>query len=291
MARNLFGRRDDGPTVMASETLDDWTAERLLQGALLPDDAPPGYGGVATLLEAARTEVRATTSAEADATVAAMLAAVRRRRVAVPPRRRVRAKMTAAASAGLLALSGGLASAGALPSAAQNHVSSVLANVGIEVPRTDGGHGVPRSGSHVPGTENHDADPAGGAGTTTNHGECVSQVAGEGGAQVSAVARSDCGKPPTAGGPPADHGTAGTARPDQVPPAEKPHPTPPPQSNSGGSPGNGSPGAGQDNAHNGTSQGNGYGQGGIPSPPGPGDSAHPVHESPPPSPAPRNGKP
>ena len=45
---------------------------------------------------------------------------------------------------------------------------------------------------------------SGGGGTTTNHGDCVSRVAGSGGAQVSPVAQSDCGKPSTAVGPPAD---------------------------------------------------------------------------------------
>jgi len=250
---------------MKHETLDDWTAERLLRGALPPDDAPPGYGAVATLLEAARTEVRTTTATATDGMVTAMVAAVRRGGV-VPRGRRTRAKVAAAASAGVLALSGGMAAAGALPSTAQQQVSRALAKVGIEVPGR--GHGEPGSGSHTPKRDgSHDnsgpgsptpsahddnADPAGGAGTTTNHGDCVSQVAGAGGEQVSAVARSDCGKPPTAGG----HAAQSTT-PAQVKPDSKPQPTP--------------------QGHDGS------GNGGITSPPGSGNPARPAHESPPPA--------
>jgi hypothetical protein len=196
--------------------------------------------------------------------------------VAVAPRRRkVRGKVAAAASAGLLALSGGMAAAGALPSVAQHQVSIALAKVGIDVPKGDGGHGHPGPGPHVPSVDN--ADPAGGASTKTNHGACVSQVAGNGGAQVSAVAQSDCGKPPTAGSRPATDAAHGTGPPAAVKPDGKPQPTHPPQSSSG------SPGA--------TSPGNGYGTGGIPSPPGLAkSSAPPVHESPPPPSSPPGRK-
>jgi hypothetical protein len=248
---------------MSHATLDDWTADRLLRGALSPDDAPPGYGGVATLLAAARTEARTATSTRAEDTIAAMVAARRARAVAVVPRRRVKARVATAASAGLLALSG-VTAAGALPTAAQQQVATVLAKVGIDVPRGNGGHGQPRSGSHAPSADND----RGGVGPTTNHGDCVSQVAGSGGTQVSTVARSDCGKPSTAGGPPADatHGAVppGQVKPDDKPkPDDTPPPTHPPQSNSGGSNANANQGG-----PNGTSQGNGQGGAGTPSPTG-----------------------
>jgi hypothetical protein len=260
---------------MPLETLDDCTVERLLR-ALPPDDAPPGYGGVALLLEEARTEVRTAGSARAEETVAAMVAAVRAGGTAVVPRRRhLRFKMAAAASAGLLALSGGMAAAGALPSAAQHQVSIALAKVGIDLPRGNGGHGPPGLGSRLPGTDN--ADPAGTS--TTNHGDCVSQVAGSGGVQVSAVARSDCGKPPTAGGATAENAAHGTGPPAAAKPADRPQPTHPPQSSSGGP--------------DGTSPGSAYGKSGIPSPPGPAnDPARRVHQSPPPpSSPPRHSQP
>src|SRR5207244_5322328 len=134
-----------------------------------------------------------------------------------------------AASAGLMAFSGA-AAAGALPSAAQQHVSTALATLGIAVPKGGGTHGRSPSGAHAPGAHNGTS-----AGTTTNHGDCVSQVAGSGGAQVSSVARSDCGKPPTPGGPPADV-THGAVPPGQAKAEDKTHP---PQSNAGGSNGAG----------------------------------------------------
>ena len=273
MARNHFGRQDDGSIEMSRETLDDWTAERLLRGALPPDDAPPGYGGVATLLQSARAEARTATSIRAEDTIAAMVAATRTHAIAVVPRRRgMKAKVATAASAGLLALSGATA-AGALPSAAQQQVSTVLAKVGIGVPRGDRGHSQPRSRPHAPTAENG----SGGGGTTTNHGDCVSRVAGSGGAQVSPVAQSDCGKPSTAVGPPAD--AHGTVPPGQVKPDGKP--TPPPESNTGGSNGNGS------KSGNGTGQGNGHTQGGTPSPTGVANSSanRPASSSPPPHPS------
>jgi hypothetical protein len=162
----------------------------------------------------------------------------------------------------------GMAAAGALPSAAQQHVSTVLAKVGIAVPKGGGGHGRPRSGAHAPSAENDQ----GGTGTTTNHGDCVSAVAGSGGAQVSPVARSDCGKPSNASPGQAD-ATHGTVPPGQVKPDDKTHPTHPPQSNSGGSNGNGSNG----------DQGNGHGQGKTP-PTKPANSSAPqVHEPNPPT--------
>src|SRR5207244_9986974 len=120
------------------------------------DDAPPGYSGVATLLASARIEARTVTSAPAEATIAAMVAAVRAHTVVGAPRgrltnvrltkvrhtkvRHMKLKVATAASAGLLAFSGA-AVAGALPSAAQQHVSTALAKLGIEVPKGGGTHG------------------------------------------------------------------------------------------------------------------------------------------------------
>ena len=254
MARNPFGRPSDGPTTMTTNTLDNRTAERLLRGALPPDDAPPGYGEVATLLQAARTEARATTSARSDESIAAMVAAIEARGSSAPVvqvrRRRSRGARLAAvvASTGLLALFGGMTAAGALPASAQDRVSTALAKVGIVVPSGHDGHG--SSGSQV-GTPSPATDetPKGngapsGNSTATSHGACVSQAAGSGGAAVKVVAQSDCGKPPTAGGPSADphdngNGPPGGAPPGQVKLEATPDKTDPPQSNSGGSGANG----------------------------------------------------
>jgi hypothetical protein len=248
---------------MSLVTLDDSTAERLLRGVLPPDDAPPGYGGVATLLDRARTEARDATSARTEDTIAAMVVASRVRAIAVVPRRRpIKAKVATAASAGLLTLSG-MAAAGALPSVAQRHISTVLARVGLEVPTGERRHG--RSPSSARTSR---ADDTGGVGATTNHGDCVSQLAGSGGAQVSAVARSDCGKPPSAGGSPPD-ATRVAVPPGQAKTGDNTQPTQPTQptgANSGGSNGDGH-------------EGDGHNRGGTPSPTGLANgSAQPAHE-------------
>jgi hypothetical protein len=205
-----------------------------------------------------------------------MVAATRVRAIAVVPRRRhIKAKVATAASAGLLTLSG-VAAAGALPSVAQQHVSTALARVGIELPRGDGKHGRSPSSAH---------DGTGAAGTTTNHGDCVSQVAGSGGAAVSSVARSDCGKPPSAGGAPTD-ATQAVVPPGQAKADDKTQPTHPTQPNAGGSRGDGNA-----TGHEGTSQGNGHGQGATSSPPGPanGSAQHPNGSPPSSSPQAQQG--
>jgi hypothetical protein len=220
--------------------VDDRTVERLLRGALTPEDASHGYGGVATLLHEARTEARAATSVRAEDTIAAMVAAVARNQPKVPasrrPARRVRSRVAAGAAAGFVAVFGSLTAAGALPSPAQNGVSTVLAKVGIDVPR-DGGDDKP-SNSKNQGNQGNPAnsseDPA-----TTNHGQCVSEVAGRGGQVVSEVAQSDCGKDPK------EPGGNGNGPPGGEPPGQtkdKTPPTHPPQSNSGGSGGSGNSG-------------------------------------------------
>jgi hypothetical protein len=228
---------------MTTETLDHRTAERLLREALPPDDAPPGYGGVAKLLQAARAEARAESSARTGETITAMVAVIEANPPSAPAvrpvratRRRPRRIAAVVVSSAALALFGGMTAAGALPAAAQDHVASVLAKVGIDVPRGDGSSG--RS------TVADDEGPAGkdsyGATHPDNHGRCVSGVAGTGGTAVRDVARSDCGKPATAGPKPGrtnngngprDGTPPGPAKPDNEHPT---HPAHPSQSSSGG---------------------------------------------------------
>jgi uncharacterized membrane protein YgcG len=242
------------------ETLDDQTVERLLAGTLAGEDAR--YGGVAALLATARAEARATTSPRAAVTIAAMVAAAQRAAIATvptPPKsRRLRSRIAVGAGAGALALFGGLTAAGALPSAAQSGVSSVLAHVGIDVPRGHGHEGAPsKVKPEDTGTPGEAVDPT----SPTNHGQCVSEVAGSGGEAVSEVARSDCGKDAK---PPDDpgNGPPGGAPPGQVKEPKTP-PTHPPQSNSGGSggSGNGNANGGRGSGGSGNGNANGGGQG------------------------------
>jgi hypothetical protein len=122
--------------------LDTGTADRLLAGSVKPEDAPPGYGRVVRLLEAASAEGSSKELAREAETVAAMKAALRlpvHRNVASSRRSFMpfalsRPRLTAAFVAAGLAASVGLASAGSLPGAAQDVASEMLAKVGITVP-------------------------------------------------------------------------------------------------------------------------------------------------------------
>ena len=114
---HLFRRR------LRAELLDDPTAERLLRGQVDPDDAPPGYGGVAEVLRAAAAEPVVTDSSAEDQAVAAFAATAWVRDAGpVEPKRRFvvpitskRNKVAAVAASLGLVLTGGLSAAGALP--------------------------------------------------------------------------------------------------------------------------------------------------------------------------------
>jgi len=118
--------------------LDPDTAERLVRGAMVPADAPPGYREVASLLQDAAAGARtAAPGTDKATTVAAVAEAVRSHPPAsTRPRRSVltKAKLAAAGLTGALVLTTGLAAANALPGAAQSVASDTLAKVGVSVP-------------------------------------------------------------------------------------------------------------------------------------------------------------
>jgi hypothetical protein len=136
--------------------LDTRTADRLLSGAVSPDDTPPGYVQVARLLEAAGRQAgdagdTGDTGPERQAaTVAAMQAAVLGHPVAVSSARGRRTQMpskrTAIRAAGVAAavvLGAGTAAAAtdSLPSSAQNAAAHVFSAVGIHVATDTNGNG------------------------------------------------------------------------------------------------------------------------------------------------------
>src|SRR5262245_56126880 len=140
----------------ASDGLDDDTIERLLNGGMKADDAPPPYSKVVELLDSLRAaatdrelagqrdEVNAIATrirlnalhprSEVDAPIAPMAskAARRTRRVAV---------LVGAGTLGTLMLFNGLAAANALPSGVQTFAANILDSVGITVPspQSEGG--------------------------------------------------------------------------------------------------------------------------------------------------------
>jgi hypothetical protein len=151
--------------------LDDVTTERLLEGAVHPDDAPPSYQAVARTLQSAAALAAEVPADGADSAVAAFLHAVPTRRNSMI----TKWKLATAALAGGLVLSTGLAAAGALPGAAQSVASDALAKVGISVPDNSDTHAGSR-GRSADHTATHDQ-----ADTSTtrpeNHGSVVSNVA------------------------------------------------------------------------------------------------------------------
>ncbi len=119
--------------------LDPFTADRLLSGVVAPEDAPPGYRDVASVLRAASGDPTEAELARQTQTVAAMSAALgtgiaRSRHGRHRSQRSLRAKVSAIALVAALALGTGLAFAGTLPAAFQKVASGVLSDVGISVP-------------------------------------------------------------------------------------------------------------------------------------------------------------
>ncbi|MFA5885034.1 MAG: hypothetical protein WDA60_14380 [Acidimicrobiia bacterium] len=115
--------------------IDARTAERLLDGQLPPDDAPPEYRTVSALVAA----LAAAAAQPIPGDEAAVVAAMRRASEGRPRRstvKRTMRMMTAGALGGVLLL-GGLAGAGALPGAAQGVAADALAALGVTVPGPD----------------------------------------------------------------------------------------------------------------------------------------------------------
>jgi hypothetical protein len=131
------------------DTLDMETADRLLAGAVAPEDAPPGYVDVTRLLQAAWTEPTPDEIPSEPVIVARIADVVRSSSSTASfspherrnPIRLTRPRIVAALVAAALASSAGLASAGALPDAIQEVASATLAKVGISVP--DANHSAP----------------------------------------------------------------------------------------------------------------------------------------------------
>jgi hypothetical protein len=138
---------DDLLHEMRGAGIDEGTLDRLMQGRILPDDAPPGYSDVASILVAAASppsqeELRM----QASHVVAA--------RDAIDRRTRRFGSGTLGLAAGLLLLGAlvlipGLAVARVLPDPAQHAVTTVLERVGISIPAsTNHPTPVPHSPSH-----------------------------------------------------------------------------------------------------------------------------------------------
>jgi len=204
--------------------IDADTVERLLNGALTPEDAPHRFGEVAALLHTAALPTSSALDGEAAA-VESVVEAIRSAPAAQPvPRRKTvltKAKIAAAGVVGALTLTSGLAAANALPGAAQTVASDALDKIGVSVPSPNDHAGDHPNGRGKSG-EHHDttADANNGNKPTDNKGAEISNLArttdatgADKGAVISNTAsdgKSHAGedhgsaaKPDTPGGPPA----------------------------------------------------------------------------------------
>jgi hypothetical protein len=136
----------DEPDEMRRLRLDDDTIERLLAGRIAPEDAPPGYAQLASLIRCAAAaptpdelrdqglHVEAARSLQVDESPDGIVSDGRSTRMRS---KGYRLKVTGFVAIGTLLGTTGLAAAGVLPDTAQDVVSDALARVGITVPAGD----------------------------------------------------------------------------------------------------------------------------------------------------------
>jgi hypothetical protein len=158
---------------MRPARLDDRAAARLLAGAVTPEDAPPGYAGVAQLLDSARPRPAGGPLAHEAATVGSMRAAILGHPVPVSPRRKpilaklLTAKAAAAVAVAALAATAAAAATGSLPG-----VNGSLPGVNGSLPGVNG-----HAGSH-PNTPNSSTTT--GPNAHANFGLCTAETAAAG---------------------------------------------------------------------------------------------------------------
>jgi hypothetical protein len=192
MDRQRRRHRDQAPP------LDLTMADRLLSGALSPQDVPPALGPMARAIDALRPEASPEDSKREEddqrtiGSMVSFLAAASRHpasrfRLPAPPvlPRRVagfRVRMATAVVGAALAFLLGVAYAGQLPGPAQNVVSVALAKVGLSVPRHDKAAEGKHQADDQDGSNTEAAvgpDPSGPA----HHGLCNAYFNGQGGMQ------------------------------------------------------------------------------------------------------------
>jgi hypothetical protein len=118
--------------------LDAGTADRVLEGRVAPDDAPPGYAEVAGLLQTLAADLPSRPAVAGEGTIRMMAKVVG---ISDPPKPRrrphpLRGSIVALAIVGSLGTTG-VTFAGGLPDAAQRVVSTWFQRIGISIPRPD----------------------------------------------------------------------------------------------------------------------------------------------------------
>jgi hypothetical protein len=133
--------RNEFPYEMFGSWLDQDAADRMLEGDVDADDAPPAFAGTARLLAALRTAPADDELADEWVAIAAAVRVLHDPALAPanPRRSKMRSKLTRAKIAGLvvigtLAGTTGMAAANVLPDPAQHAVSTALSHIGVNVP-------------------------------------------------------------------------------------------------------------------------------------------------------------
>jgi hypothetical protein len=206
--------------------LDTDTADRLLAGTVAPEDAPPGYSEVASLLTAARSEDGVVLKRSDDLAMTRFVEAARASRETRTrsPRRSSlhRTKPIAALVTIALTCTTGLALAGTLPGAAQDIASQMLAKVGVEVPGPNDNAGThpsvrgqsdvsSESAEDVNGSENAGSRDSGKGAEISSLATTTDREGVDKGAAISTLAsggKSQAGQNGQAG---AEHGSAAQA--------------------------------------------------------------------------------
>lgn len=167
-------RKGDWDEDMERFALDPDAAERLLSGALEPEDAPHRFGEVASLLRIAAGPAAGALDSEAAA-VPAVVEAIRSSHAAPTPAHRrsgtrIRVRAATAGVVAALTLTGSLAAADALPASAQKVAADALAVVGLHVPDPSSG---PQTGPRPRATEPAGTVGSGGTAATTTTSAAV----------------------------------------------------------------------------------------------------------------------
>ncbi|MFM7061169.1 MAG: hypothetical protein ACKOZL_08310 [Actinomycetes bacterium] len=111
--------------------IDPATADRMLDGLVLPDDAPPGFAGVVGALGTLRAFGELEPHPEASVHPAALAATVVSHTDGGTPMRHRRLATVLAAAVGSVGILGGLAAAGALPAAVGHAAQRAAVGLGL----------------------------------------------------------------------------------------------------------------------------------------------------------------
>ncbi|MGH8991025.1 MAG: hypothetical protein ACRDZ7_05795 [Acidimicrobiia bacterium] len=181
-------------------SLDPGTVDGLVAGRVGPDDAPPGYRGVAGMLQAAASSSGDSASIDDADPVGSLAAAIREELAtpASPPARRHPVLKKLLVGKGIVALatltlsaSAVGAATGNLPDSVQDKVAKVVAHAGVNIPHSN--HGVERvtDDSCVPAADD--------GSFARNRGQYLQQQRAESREAFEAAKETRCGMPVQSG--------------------------------------------------------------------------------------------